>query len=288
MWTGFLPIPEPAMSFLTLRPSPPLADVIQLYWIYQGTTPAHAFERVLPMGREEILINLSDGELRCYEEDGQLHHRTSGPIVTGMHRSSYIIDTRQQSAIMGVHFKPGGIWRLLGIPAHELSDARVEMQALFGADACELMDRLMHTSSLHERLRTVDAALCARRCKNIHPAVIWAAAQISRYPSTSRVTELAEEAGLSMRRFGELFTMQIGVGPKSFLRLQRFHATLHRIHMAGTPDWCDVAGNMGYADQAHMIREFREFSGLTPAAYHSHRGAFPHLVRMPVQVPQPA
>ena len=276
------------MSFLTLRPSPPLADVIQLYWIYQGATPAHAFERVLPMGREEIIINLSDGELRCYEEDGQLHNRTSGPIVTGMHRSSYIIDTRQQSAIMGVHFKPGGFWRLLGIPAHELSNARVEMQTLFGADACELMDRLMRISSLSERLLTVDAALCKRRFKNVHPAVTWAAAQISRFPTASSVTELAEEAGLSMRRFGELFTMQVGVGPKSFLRLQRFHATLHRIHTAKTPDWCDIAAHMGYADQAHMIREFREFSGLTPATYHSRRGAFPHLVRMPVQVPQPA
>jgi len=276
------------MSFLTLRPSPPLADVIQLYWIYQGKTPAHAFERVLPMGREEILINLSDGELRCYEEDGRLHHRTSGPLVTGLHRSSYVIDTRQQSAIMGVHFKPGGIWRLLGIPAHELSDARVEMQALFGSDACELMDRLIRTPWLQERLRTVDSALCARRFKNLHPAVTWAAAQISRYPTAVRVTALAEESGLSMRRFGELFTMQVGVGPKSFLRLQRFHATSRHIHAAQAPDWCDIAGHMGYADQAHMIREFREFSGLTPATYHSRRGAFPHLVRMPMQVSTPA
>ena len=157
MWTGCLPIPEPAMSFLTLRPSSPLADVIQLYWIYQGATPAHAFERVHPMGREETLINLSDGELRCYDEDGRLHHRTSGPIVTGMHRSSYVIETRQPSAIMGVHFKPGGIWRLLGIPADELSNSRVVMQTLFGTDACELMYRI---NSLSERLLKVDALLC--------------------------------------------------------------------------------------------------------------------------------
>lgn len=271
------------MSFLTLHPSPQLTDVIQLFWIYQGSTPAHAFERVLPMGREEILINLSDGELRCYGEDGRLRHRTAGPLVTGMHRSSYVIDTRQQSAIMGVHFKPGGIWRLLGIPADELSDARVEMKELFGEGACQLMDRLMRTSSLLERLRTVDAALCARRFKDAHPAVTWAAAQISRYPTASCVAVLAEEAGLSMRRFGELFTRQIGVGPKSFLRLQRFHTTLHRIHASRTPDWCDIARRMGYSDQAHMIREFREFSGLTPTAYHTRRGAFPHLVRMPVQ-----
>jgi AraC-like DNA-binding protein len=267
------------MSFQTLRPSPLLADAIQVFWIYQGQTPAHAFERVLPMGREEILINLSDGELRCYEEDGRLHRRTPGPILTGMHRSSYIIDTRQQSAIMGVHFKPGGVWKLLGIPANELSDARVEMQALFGEDACRLMDRLMHVTSPGQRLRIVDAVLSARRFKSLHPAVAWAAGQISRYPAQSRITLLADEAGLSMRRFSELFTVQVGVSPKRFARLKRFHTTLHRIHSAQAPDWCDIASRMGYADQAHMIREFREFSGLAPSAYHTRRGAFPHLVR---------
>ncbi len=266
------------MTFLTLRPSPPMAGVIERLWLREGPAPRHAFDRVLPACREELIINLTDGELRCYHDDGRPHGRTSGPLFSGLHHGGYVIDTRQQSAIMGVHFKPGGAWRLLGIPAHELSDARLDFHTLIGGDAHRLMDRLLRAKSAWEKLRLVDAALCQRRLRAIHPAVAWAAEQMRRYPATARVAPLAEEAGLSQRRLGELFTSQVGVNPKGFARLRRFQSALGRIHAAAQPDWCDLAARSGYADQAHLIREFRAFSGLTPAAYHGQRGPAPHLV----------
>lgn len=271
------------MIFLTLRPSPPLAGVVENLWLREGPPPSHAFERVLPSGREEVIFNLSDGELRCYHDDGQPNGRTAGPIFVGLHRHGFVIDTRQQSAIMGVHFKPGGAWRLLGIPARELSDARIDFQSLIGHDAHRLMDRLMRCATPMEKLRLVDAALCRRRLQSVHPAVTWAAEQMTRYPAMTRVARLAEEAGLSERRLGEIFANQVGINPKGFARLRRFQATLSRIHRHDHPDWCDLSLRVGYADQAHMIREFREFSGLTPAAYHAARGQMPHLV--PLSLP---
>ncbi len=264
--------------FRTLLPSPPLADVVERYWIHEGAVPPHAFERVLPGGHEEILINLMDGELRCYHEDGRPHGRTAGPIVAGLHRAAYTIDTRQQAAIMGVHLKPGGLWRLFGVAAHELSDARTAMEAILGHEADDLMDRLFRAAGPERRLRLLDTALCARRLRFLHPAVAWAAAQISRYPDGVSVAALADESGLSSRRFGELFQREIGLNPKAFARLRRFQRALRHVHAAADPDWCDLAGRMGFADQAHLIREFRRFSGFTPAAYHAIRGPRPHLV----------
>jgi AraC-like DNA-binding protein len=270
------------MTFLTLTPSPRLAGVIERIWIREGPPPCHAFDRVLPAGREEIIINLNDGELRCYHDDGNPDGRTAGPIFAGMHRGGYVIDTRQQSAIMGVHFKPGGAWRLLGIPAHELSNARIDFQLLIGEDAHRLMDRLMRAASPMEKLHLVDAMLCERRLHTIHPAVAWAAEQMTRYPAMARVALLAEEAGLSGRRLSGLFASQIGISPKGFARLRRFQSVLGRIHSAANPDWCDVALKAGYADQAHLIREFREFSGFSPTGYHAQRGHVPHLVPLPL------
>ena len=277
-WTTSSKDPErAAMIYLTLPPSAPLAGVIEKLWIREGPPPRHAFDRVLPAGREELIINLADGELRCYHDDGN----PDGPIFAGMHRGGYVIDTRQQSAIMGVHFKPGGAWRLLGIPAHELSNARIDFQLLIGEDAARLMDGLMRTASAMEKLHFVDALLCQRRLCAIHPAVAWAAEQITRYPAMTRIALLAEEAGLSERRLGELFSSQIGINPKGFARLRRFQTVLSCVHTARQPDWCDLAMKTGYADQAHLIREFREFSGLSPTAYHGQRGHAPHLVPFP-------
>lgn len=269
------------MFYQVLRPSPPLAGVIEKLWLREGPAPPHAFDRVLPAGREELIINLMDGELRCYHDDGTPHGRTSGPLFAGLHRGGYVIDTRQQAAIMGVHFKPGGAWRLLGIPAQELSGARLDFHALIGEDAHRLMDRLLRAGTPLEKLRLVDAALCRRKLRTIHPAVAWAAEQIRRYPVMTRVALLAEEAGLSERRLGELFSNQVGINPKGFARLRRFQFALARIHTSANPDWCDLAARSGYADQAHLIRDFREFSGFTPAAYHARRGLTPHLVPLP-------
>jgi AraC-like DNA-binding protein len=278
------------MNILTLTPSPPLADVVERFWIYEGLVPPHDFERVLPAGREEILINLMDGELRCYEEDKRPNGRTPGPIVTGLHRSAYVIDTRQQAAIMGVHLKPGGAWRLLGVPAHELSNARVDLRAILGREIPELMDRLMAVTGAGARLQLLDRLLCARPLRSLHPAVEWASLQIARYSESIRVAGLAEKSGISSRWFGEIFNREIGMSPKSYARLRRFRRTLDSVHGTSSPDWCDLAATMGYADQAHLIREFREFSGLTPTAYHARRGICPHLVALPgpaAKVPVP-
>jgi AraC-like DNA-binding protein len=269
------------MRYHVLRPSPPLADVIERLWLREGPVPRHAFERVLPMGREELFINLVDGELRCYHDDGRPNGRTPGPLLAGMHRGAYVIDTRQQAAIMGVHFKPGGAWQLLGIPAQELSDARLGLHDLIGEEAPRLMDQLLRCGAPLEKLRVVDAAMCRRLRQRLHPAVAWAAEQMRRHPALVRVALLADEAGLSGRRFGEVFTCQVGVNPKGFARLCRFQAALGRIHASAQPDWCDLALRAGYADQAHLIREFRAFSGFTPAAYHASRGQLPHLVPLP-------
>ena len=272
------------MMFHTQPPSRPIADFVERLWLHQGSVPSGALDRVLPCGREEILINLSDGELRCYHDNGRLNGRTPGPIFSGLHRGAYLIDTRQQSAIMGVHFKPGGAWCLLGLPVGELTDTRVAMADLLPGETRQLMDRLMQAGCPRDRLGILDAALVARRLKKskpLHSAVAWASHQISRYPETVRIGHLAEESGISNKRFSELFTRQIGLNPKTFARLRRFQETVIRVHATRDPDWCGLALAMGYADQAHLIRDFRAFSGLTPAAYHARRGPFPHLVRLP-------
>ena len=106
----------------------------------------------------------------------------------------------------------------------------------------------------------------------------WAAAQIARFPNQVTIADLADESGLSTRRFGELFQREIGLNPKAFARLRRFQHALCHVHATPNPDWCDLAAATGYADQAHFIREFRSFSGLTPCGYHARRGARPHLV----------
>ena len=260
------------MYYHTLHPGPALNAAVERLWLYEGYRPPHEFERVLPAGTVEIIINLGEDELRCYDPDTLRPERLGGAIVTGVHRRHFIIDTRQQHSMMGVALRPGGAWRLLGVAGEELTDSHVGLEAILGRNIRHLRERLQTTPDPGARLQCLADALGELSLRNTHPVVIWAADQFCRYPGAVRVADLTEESGLSARRFYELFRREIGISPKGFARIRRFQAALARIQTMKVRDGCGLAAAFGYADQAHLIREFHEFTGLTPGAYAAVRG----------------
>jgi AraC-like DNA-binding protein len=94
------------------------------------------------------------------------------------------------------------------------------------------------------------------------------------------VSDVADEVGLSARRFIELFKDEVGLAPKLFCRVRRFQRAVRLVHGRTDVDWADVALDCGYFDQAHLIHEFREFSGLSPTAYLRVRSS--HLNHVPL------
>jgi AraC-like DNA-binding protein len=82
-----------------------------------------------------------------------------------------------------------------------------------------------------------------------------------------RVREAAKYIGLSQRRFIQIFKSEVGLTPKLFTRIQRFQQMRSFIAKDSSPNWAAIAFDLGYFDQSHLIREFLEFSGLTPTDY---------------------
>jgi len=115
----------------------------------------------------------------------------------------------------------------------------------------------------------LEVALLARLNERLqlNTAVRYALQEFARRPEIPRVQELAHEAGLSRRRFSQLFRVQVGLTPKLYCRLQRFQNTLRLIASVTSVDWAELALAAGYYDQAHFAHEFRDFSGLSPSAY---------------------
>src|SRR5438309_1041184 len=81
------------------------------------------------------------------------------------------------------------------------------------------------------------------------------------------VADVLQGIGMSPRRFVDLFRSEVGLGPKVFCRVRRFHEALRRTERLTDVDWADVAQWCGYYDQAHFNHDFRAFSGLTPSSY---------------------
>jgi transcriptional regulator GlxA family with amidase domain len=84
---------------------------------------------------------------------------------------------------------------------------------------------------------------------------------------THRALDVAADAGLSRRRFAQLFREQIGLTPKLYCRLRRFQNVRRQISLDTPVDWADLALAGGSCDQAHFVNEFRSFSSISPSAY---------------------
>ena len=73
----------------------------------------------------------------------------------------------------------------------------------------------------------------------------------------------------SERQIQRLFKEYMGINPKAYQRIMRFRSTWENVMNSSQPDWAQMAYAMGYADQAHLIRDFKTLSGVTPRKAYS-------------------
>ncbi|HJZ58304.1 MAG TPA: DUF6597 domain-containing transcriptional factor [Gemmataceae bacterium] len=161
------------MFYHSHTPAPPLGQFVERFWSC-ADTPEHTRERILPSGTIELVVNLCDDEIRVYDPSNPGRcRRLSGTVVSGAYGGYFVIDPSQHASIAGVHFRPGGAFPFLGIPAGELVDTHVDLEALWGRPAVELRERLCEADTPAERFALLEQALAARvgRLPEHHGAV---------------------------------------------------------------------------------------------------------------------
>jgi AraC-like DNA-binding protein len=243
------------------RPAASIASYVEHFWYCEGYQMPHRRERVLPNGRFQLIINLSDS----FASEGQI---SPSPLVVGMQSRGTMIDTASLQSIAGVLFWPGAAPAFFDPPADEFHNRNIPLDLVWGPAAGELRERLRGAPTPASKFAVLEAALQARAGKRggLHSAVRYAIGKIERAPHIRSVLELARDAGLSRRRFAQLFREQVGVTPKLYCRLHRFREVVRQIDSGAPVDWADVALAGGYCDQAHLAHEFREFAGISPGA----------------------
>jgi AraC-like DNA-binding protein len=172
------------------------------------------------------------------------------------------------AAAAGVRFRVGAAGSALGVPARELRDLNIELEDIWGAR------RARRIAARLERAGTPGAAVAALVSavhERLPPAgqldgLVRAAALRAAAPRTA-VERVASELGLGERQLRRRFADAVGYGPKTLQRVLRFQRFLALAEREGeAADLAALAFAAGYADQAHLTRECRRLSGLTPSA----------------------
>lgn len=259
------------MLFRAYKPGPPLSDFIEHFWLYDGYSSAYVHERIFPTGTFELVFNLRDDELRIYEgsESPLSCGRYSGALISGPYDGFFVTDRAEEVSVMGVHFRPGGAFPFLGLSAYELANTHLDLATIWGRDAEDIRVRLAVAPSSGHRFRFLEHALVSRLRRPLehHPAVSLALEGFRSDHSRAVVRKLARKAELSDRRFIDVFRSEVGLNPKLFNRIERFQRVLRKAHHSSDPKWEQLALEHGYFDQSHLIRDFLEFSGLSPGDY---------------------
>ncbi|CAM00730.1 AraC family transcriptional regulator [Saccharopolyspora erythraea NRRL 2338] len=235
----------PVQRYLERAPRPELAGLLHCVWTLEAAEGR--LQRVIPDGCIDLIwIN---GELQ----------------MVGPDTVARVVGLPPGTGVAGVRMLPGAAPLLLGeVPTSELLDLQVSLPQLWGRRGRALADRLAGAESptdtaLRLERFAVEMLPGFERDRAVEAAV--AALDGSQPPS---VPELADALGLSERHFRRRFTSVVGYGPKTLAGVLRMRRAM-RLDAGAAGGLAGVAGAVGYADQAHMNREFRRLSGLTPA-----------------------
>jgi AraC-like DNA-binding protein len=190
------------------------------------------------------------------------------PHMIGPMSRSHRTTPGSSFAQVGAYFTASGVRDFSRVPVHELTDRVIALEDLWGADAIRLEERLGELTNDSERIAALEAALLRRlrspRRRRVGFDLGHLTACAQRRAGRLSVAAMANLAGVSRQYLSRVFQDQVGVNPNLFLRLTRFRASL-AASSTGTQHGADLAARAGYADQSHMIAEFRKFSGSTPA-----------------------
>lgn len=261
---------------LSREPHPALRPFVRSIWARaeRGPCVPGAREHVLPTGLMHLVIRLSPDPIAIWEG---AERRSLGHAVVGGARSTYYLkDVSAPSTAVGAQLEPGAARLLFGVSADELAERHTPLDDVWGANAAGLRERLGDAPSLASRLDLFEAYLLARlpRVRLVHPAVVDALAHVAERP----IAAVVERSGYSHRAFIQLFRGAVGLAPKAYARVARFQRAVDLLVRARQLSIADAALAAGYADQAHLSREFVVLAGVSPASYRALRLASPNHV----------
>lgn len=186
-------------------------------------------------------------------------------VVVGPQYSRVNLMVSGKLKAIRVDFKPGGLYRLLRIPMHALYDGGFDAREVIGNQANGLNERILHAPNMESAKNIVEQFLLEKR-NNIIAALPFDEAMWRLMNGDEDITieKTASWACLSLRQFERKCHERIGMSPKSFARIIRFSKAYRLREAYPNLTWTSIAYQTGYYDQMHMIRDFKQFAGVTP------------------------
>lgn len=259
---------DPVNAYVARRPHPRLRPFVQSYSGYKMSGFDPGLHTGLPSSTLTMIVSFDD------KLDVELGHGTNTrasywSMVAGLHSQPATIHHLGHQHGLQLEITPRGAQAVFGVPARTLARQAEQLDAVAPSFADELVERVSAVSSWRSRWAILDEIfLRVLDLERPMPAELERAwSLLVANHGSPPVAELAEHAGWSRRHFTKKFTEHYGLSPKLMARVLRFERANRMIWLPTRPSLASVAAACGYADQAHMTRDWVEFAGAAPTVW---------------------
>lgn len=254
------------MIFKKHIPEYPLSQYIE-YIIYANSPQPLPYLIELPDGKANLVIELNDATTNVLftEKEFKGKHTMKHGWITGSNARAIVYQCNNNSAIMSVRFTLGGFYALTKIPVRENIHPGLEIELLLGRSFHKLYQKLINEPSVEIKFKLIEYyfinyvkdnsfenSIVKFINKNIEKSIDW----------------LVLKSGYSQKHLIHILKNQTGFSPKYLQRIHRFQQVVKYLEQNHKKiNWCDIAYEHDYFDQAHFIKEFIHFTGFTPVEY---------------------
>lgn len=250
-------------------PQGPLAGVIEAVWASEAFD-CFEEEEIVPRSCTDVLFGLGDrhwlhtGGTADDPARRSLAFDTS--FISGLQRAPLHVESPATCCMAGIRLRPEGVAAFLRDTPSTIRGAVVELEDILGRDVEHLREQVATVASLRGRVALLTAALDRHlgEPRLPSPEVRLCLAALRGTAGRVPIRELVRASGRSHRWLTEHFRDEVGTNPKSFARLLRFEAAFGALQGVAEVDWAEFAAGRGFYDQAHLVREFRDFAGAPP------------------------
>ncbi|MEM6376948.1 MAG: helix-turn-helix domain-containing protein [Bacteroidota bacterium] len=256
------------MNYQTFEPHPDLSALVKFYWTLEVPfDPNNQKQKIIPDGCIEMTFNLKDKIKRYVSEKDFIVHPNA--MVMGQRTKSYFIEPLGDVDSFAICFYPFGFANFVSTPLKDLVDVETPLKSLFGKESAETLEhKIQEASSTQERIEIIETFLFDRlhQRTSIENLVKMTVNSLLATNGSTPINQILKNDLSKRRQLERNFRKQIGISPKQLGKVLRLQAAL-KLLLNDQDSLTKIAYESAYFDQAHFIKDFKEFIGTTPKEF---------------------
>ncbi|UYQ94926.1 AraC family transcriptional regulator [Chitinophaga horti] len=260
------------MNYREYKPCDPLAAYIECFWTYTAPpspdVDSQPVNYCVPLGTAELIIHMEEQPSHILNLHGEGWGKSYNAFFTGLFDYTDLWKASPGSTLFGVRMRPEALELFFDIPVSILYNQVTDADAVLPVKQKRWLQRFFEKRDVATLIVRMESFFLGRlhAMTPDHNAVAEGCRLIRKSQEPLSVEALSEQLCISRRQLERNFKQSIGISPKNYQQIIRFRRLYQYIRSAGGKPikWAGLSYPLGYSDQAHMVRDCKKFSSLTP------------------------